>query len=339
MKALFLTGLICLSTLMSLFAQSDSLRITGNVTGFEDSTLLYFFPSIGGAGSISDSVHVTNNTFRLTYALPETPNRILLATADFKTRLSIWTENTELTITGDYEHFGESKVEGSPVNDVALALQAVQKEPKAFLSLIQSHIDTEPAILHLFFLKEKMTEDSLQQFYDMIPDSKRTYDYAKQIAVYLEMNGTQVPKVGDPLIDHQAFDPAGKSYSFSELNDRYLLIEFGSSYCGPCFMAVPELSELQMEAAEQLNIVSFSVDTREVSWRNGLKRMTPKETHAHLLHLWDGEGQNGKIPILYGIRGIPQFYLFDPQGTVVAKWTGYEEGIVQKKWEEVMADR
>lgn len=339
MKTLFLTGLICLSTLMSLLAQSDSLRITGHVTGFEDSTLLYFFPIIGNAGSKSDSVWVMNNTFSITYALPETPNRILLATTDFKTRLSIWTENTELTITGDYEHFGESKVKGSPINDVARVLMAADTNHEATLSLVRSHIGYEPAITKLFFMKEKLARDTLQQLYNLIPASKRDYDYAKQIAVYLEMNGTQVPKVGDSLINHQAFDPDGKSYSFSELNDRYLLIEFGSSYCGPCFMAVPELSELQMEAAEQLNIVSFSVDTREVSWRNGLKRMAPKETHAHLLHLWDGEGQNGKIPILYGIRGIPQFYLFDPQGTVVAKWTGYEEGIVQKKWEEVMVDK
>ncbi|MDW3652097.1 MAG: TlpA disulfide reductase family protein [Bacteroidia bacterium] len=320
----------------TIFSQNDSLRIDATLTGFEEGTYLYLWTSIGGVGSVRDSAKIKNGTFRISYLLEESPSSVFLTGKGFNPNLRFYGENKNMSISGDKENFSEAVVKGSKVNDVYLRLRKLKDNQEEQLKVIEENLDVAPALTSLYFLKDKISAEKMEELYQKIPEEKKGLDFAKRIASHIQASKMKVPEIGDDLIDFEVFDEAGKTYTFSDLNDRFLLIEFGSSFCGPCYAAAPELSKLQEEEQESLKIISFSLDSRESLWKQSLERLHAKEGHAKLLHLWDGEGENGIIPASYGVSGIPQFYLINPEGRVVAKWMGYEEGIVRKKWEETL---
>lgn len=334
MKTTMMMSLLVLFCLLGL-AQTEQMTISGEVTGFEDSSYLYLAVSKGDVGTTVDSVMILNSHFELSYHLPETPNVIYLAGKNFSPYVKIWADNVPMTFKGDRKDFSNSEVKGSPINDIARQFASNRKNETKQLELIRQYIDSEPAIHSLYFLKEKLPKEELQELAEQIPESLADYRFTKRIHSYLEASDQKPPEVGDPIVDFEAFDADGKTYRLSELNDRHILLEFGSSFCGPCFFAAPELSELQEKESEQLRVISFSIDSREDNWRSSLERLAKQEKHAHILHLWDGEGQNGKIPVWYDVQGIPVFFLINPEGTIVDKWVGYEEGIVKSHWTKV----
>ncbi|MEM7369960.1 MAG: TlpA disulfide reductase family protein [Bacteroidota bacterium] len=339
MKTFF--SIICLSICIpfGVWAQSEPMDIQGRFTGFEDSAYLFLYVSAGGVGTKTDSAMIVNGQFHISHHLPETPNVIYLAGENFDPFLKIWAENLPISIIGNKNNFRHCKVTGAPINDVAIQFLDAGTNRKKQLKLIHQHIDTEPAIHSLFFLKDKLSLVKLEELYHQIPERLADYRFTKRIKSFLEASEVKPPKVGDQMIDFEAFDGEGKTYTLSELNDRYMILEFGSSFCGPCFKAAPELSELQETEAAQLKVISFSIDSREDNWRKSLKRLAGQEGHAHILHLWDGEGENGKIPFWYDVKGVPVFFIINPEGVVVDKWVGYKTGIVKRHWEKVISSK
>ncbi|MEM8886882.1 MAG: TlpA disulfide reductase family protein [Bacteroidota bacterium] len=329
-----ITYLLLILLAFPLFSQNDRLRITATFSGFEEGTYLYLWTTVGGVGSIRDSAKIINGTFQISYALEESPTSIYLTGKGFNPNLRFYAGNENILISGTKENFSKASVKGSPVNEVYTQLRELKDKHEEQLKVIEEHLDMAPALTALYFMKDTLSIEKMEELYQKIPEDKKSLDYAKRIASHIQASNTKVPEVGDKMIDFEVFDEKRETYRFSELNDRYLLIEFGSSFCGPCYAAAPELSQLQEEEQERLKIISFSLDSRESLWEQSLERLHAKEGHAKLLHLWDGEGENGIIPASYGVSGIPQFFLIDPEGTVVAKWMGYAEGLVRKKWEE-----
>lgn len=332
MKTFVCTISIILVSTLSLFSQSDSLRINAHFEGFEEGTYLYLWTNVGGIGSIADSAQIQDKRFSITYKLLESPSVVYVAGKNFNPMIRFWTHNNSVTLTGKRETFKESSIEGSPINEVAIRLRGLNDHSDELIAYLGEHLDKEPAIQKLYFLLEKTDRETISKLYQKIPEALHGYDYSKRIQTYLALPNLEVPNIGDHLVDFEAYDAEGKNYSLADLNDRYLILEFGSSYCGPCFFAVPELSKLQEEQKDKLRIVSFSMDTRESNWRKGLERIAQREEFAHVLHIWDGEGENGAVPLRYGIAGIPVFYLFNPAGRVIDKWEGYREGEVLKHW-------
>ena len=336
MKTL-LSSLLLLLWVFPLWSQSDSLRIKASLTGFEEGSYLYLWTTVGGVGSIRDSAKIKEGTFQISYALEESPTTIYLTGKGFNPNLRFYAANEDISIAGDKESFSEASVKGSPVNEVYVQLRKLKDNLEEQLKVIEENLDMAPALTALYFLKDTLSPEKMEDLYQKIPEDKKSLDYAKRIASHLQASKSKIPEIGDEMIDFEVFDESGKTYTFADLNDRYLLIEFGSSFCGPCYAAAPELSQLQEEEEARLKIISFSLDSRESLWKQSLERLHAKEGHAKLLHLWDGEGENGIIPASYGVSGIPQFFLINPEGKVVAKWMGYAEGLVRKKWEESLA--
>lgn len=52
-------------------------------------------------------------------------------------------------------------------------------------------------------------------------------------------------KEGDKMADTELFDLDGKIHHLTDFNGKYILLDFWSSGCGPCIMALPEMKEIQ----------------------------------------------------------------------------------------------
>lgn len=333
-KAIFIL-LMMLYSSTSVFSQAESMHITGTFTGYPDSTQLNFFYSEGNIASKVDSTYIIDGKVDFTYHLDESPNEVLLALSDFSSYIKFWAENTEIQIVGDKSDFKKSKIIGSPLQTVKQALKD-ENNRKNKLSLIKQNLDKQPAIGELYWLVygKKIPIDTVEAFYKLIPEDMRSYDFARKLNNMILASDMPELKVGSKYIDFDAFDPENNNYKLSELLDRHVLIEFGSSACGPCIMAIPEMRDIHNQYGDKIRILSFSMDSREKSWRDGIKRMKEMKGEMPWLHLWDGEGDYGLVNAQYKVEGLPTFYLISPEGDIVEKWMGYKEGLVKEKLEE-----
>ena len=134
----------------------------------------------------------------------------------------------------------------------------------------------------------------------------------------------KVVKIGEDMADGDLYDLEGNLHHLSELKGKYLLLDFWSSGCGPCIMALPEMGELQQKYADKLTIVSLSSDT-EKTWKAASAR------HKMTWKNWSDKKQTGGLYAQYGVRGIPHYVLISPEGKMVDTWSGYGKGSLLQK--------
>ena len=131
----------------------------------------------------------------------------------------------------------------------------------------------------------------------------------------------KVVQIGDDMADADLYDLDGKIHHLAEWKGKYLLLDFWSSGCGPCIMALPEMGELQEKYADKLAIVSLSSDT-EKRWR------AASAEHKMTWANWSDKKQTGGLNARYGVGGLPHYVLISPEGKVVDSWSGYGKGVL-----------
>ena len=131
-------------------------------------------------------------------------------------------------------------------------------------------------------------------------------------------------EVGKEMADTDLFDLQGNKHHLAELKGKYILIDFWSSGCGPCIMAIPEMGELASTYKDKLNIVSISTDNKNV-WERASKE------HPMTWNNWNDLKGNAGIYAQYDQSGIPNYTLISPEGIVLEQWMGYGKGSLKKK--------
>jgi cytochrome c biogenesis protein CcmG/thiol:disulfide interchange protein DsbE len=136
-----------------------------------------------------------------------------------------------------------------------------------------------------------------------------------------------------PLVGRQAPPIHGRSLTgsgtvtLSGLAGRWVLVNFAASWCVPCREEMPQLTSFasQHGQARTATIVTVAYDEGDVpSLRSWLRA-----SHAG----WPAV-DDGQAVVDYGVSGIPESYLVDPAGTVVAKYVG---GVVASQLDAFMA--
>lgn len=101
-----------------------------------------------------------------------------------------------------------------------------------------------------------------------------------------------------------------------EATDNLLLLDFWATWCAPCIKAMPELTELHEEFADDgLTIVGVSIDESPDKVAKFLEKkpldyavaLDSKETPA-----WQA----------FAVAAIPAMYLLDREGRIVGEWKG-----------------
>ncbi len=130
-------------------------------------------------------------------------------------------------------------------------------------------------------------------------------------------NGT----TASPLLGHAApvvTGPAlngGGSYSLAQFRGQWVLVNFAASWCVPCREENPQLQSFMSEHAVSHSAVVLAVafDPSDV----GSLASYLRSSHDTWPAVNDPSAE-----VAYGVSQIPQSYLVDPQGTVVAKFFG-----------------
>jgi peroxiredoxin len=120
---------------------------------------------------------------------------------------------------------------------------------------------------------------------------------------------------GQPFINFTLNDTGGKPVNFENLKGKYILLDFWASWCGPCRAENPNvLKAYQQFKDRNFDVVAVSLDTKKDAWMKAIK-----EDGMPWTQLSDLMGWKSPVAMEYGIEAIPQNFLLDPQGRIVAQ--------------------
>ena len=142
----------------------------------------------------------------------------------------------------------------------------------------------------------------------------RAYNAAESICLHVDsIADTPIKNVplgiGDKMEDFKLYDYNDSVHYLSELQGKYIVLEFSSLTCGPCQAIKPMLEKFYSKYKERVKMVTISEDPvylwkdkpmGEVSW-----------------HEWNDHDYTLNIRRKYGIKQIPTFVIIDPSGTII----------------------
>lgn len=171
--------------------------------------------------------------------------------------------------------------------------------------------------------KIEIPRSKLQNYFDNLSLEFKNTAYAKSINSHLKYPDL---KVGEKYYDFSAFEKEGKKKMFSEyFNDKYVLLDFSTLYCGFCIEAIPGLEKIKKSLNKKIEIVTYYVDTSQKGF-DGLSQKHSENWNV----LWDRKGRLSDTYAKYKVFGTPTFYLFDPNGKLVQMFDGYSEDLLEQ---------
>ena len=98
--------------------------------------------------------------------------------------------------------------------------------------------------------------------------------------------------------------------------NRYTLVEFWASWCGPCIAEIPYLKSAYANFRDKgFEILSVNLDEDPEAW----KTASVDDYEIPWLNVCDGEAFDSTIAKLYRVKGIPANYLITSDGKRVAR--------------------
>ena len=132
---------------------------------------------------------------------------------------------------------------------------------------------------------------------------------------------------GIQYIDFGMETPEGAPIKVSDFvsKNKYTLIDFWASWCGPCHAEMPTVVRAYDEFhSKGLEIIGVSLDNNKGDWVRALRDLKMTWPQMSDLQGWECAGAQ-----LYGVRSIPSNFLIDQKGRIVAQDLR-GEGLIQK---------
>ena len=122
--------------------------------------------------------------------------------------------------------------------------------------------------------------------------------------------------VGAIAPDFTQNTPDNLPVKLSSLRGQYVLIDFWASWCGPCRQENPNLVKAFNTYKDKgFTILSVSLDQENgrEAWVKAIQKDNLTWTHVSDLKFW-----NNAVAQEYGVHAVPQNFLLDPSGKIVA---------------------
>lgn len=220
------------------------------------------------------------------------------------------------------------------LNDEYAASSAEKKEDEAYIADLQARaadffklqatlteqfINENPnSYISLNLVDETLSPANITTFeaaFQNLSANLRNSTKGKSIAEKIE--GMRKLAVGATAPDFTLPDTSGNDLSLSSLRGKYVLVDFWASWCGPCRHENPFVVAAYNKYKDKgFTILGVSLDNpgKKDAWMKAIE----DDQLAQWTHVSDLQGWQSDVVKLYSIRGIPQNYLLDQDGKIVA---------------------
>ncbi|GHA52093.1 hypothetical protein GCM10007103_35540 [Salinimicrobium marinum] len=193
---------------------------------------------------------------------------------------------------------------------------------------IADNINSDYALSQLVIYKTDFSISFIKEQLSNLSPNYKNSKYAQVLKTFIE---NEPLDKGNKFYDFTAENQNGQSVKFSNFfKDKYVLLEFHSPYCSWSGKALSEIKMLSEQMSDSLKIVTFSVDENKEDW---LKEY--KTNQVSWTSLYNENGRYSDVYTKYQVFATPTYYLFEENGTVVEKWDGYNENLIEQIKERI----
>lgn len=297
--------------------QKEQFYLTGKTKDFNDGEMIYLRLN----NTIIDSAKVVNNQFEFNTKLENYPANVILLKKDFSQYRFLWIEDKEMTFDATQSDFRNATVSGSETENISQELASLKKnlEPgnsdkiKIEQDFVKNHPNSIVSASVLSIYSSTWGKKKTEELYNFLSEEVKNTTYGKEIQNYINL--AVEPTIGDKYVDFKMNDVDGNSLQLSELEGKLILLEFWASWCGPCRAENPNLVKSYENYKDKgFEIFAVSLDAEKESWEKAIAK-----DNLPWKHVSDLAGDKNKASIIYGISGIPDNFLINSEGVIVAR--------------------
>lgn len=337
--------------LASVFAfvgcSSNKCEIVGRIDNFNAIGYVYLV-DMWNARTVIDSVKLVNgNTFHFKRVKHE-PTFAQLVLESGRPVSYLFVENGQVRVAGD-ANLGDNMCSGTPANDAFTAMMARNRElvskyrdavtagDTATAEAIDNEhtqmqeeffVQNKENVFGLFMLKQQsysMPSMELLGKLEQLPEDMKALPIAEGMKASAERKFKTEPQAeGSDYVPHyiniEQPTPAGEMVSLQSVvenkKNRYVLLDFWASWCGPCMAEMPHLKEAyKLYHKKGFEIYGVSFDAKKEAWEAAIKKQNMKWVNVSTLERFDNPAAED-----YAVESIPTNYLIDcSNGVIVAK--------------------
>ncbi|WP_129717414.1 TlpA disulfide reductase family protein [Pedobacter sp. SYP-B3415] len=339
---MFLAGTI----MMASGQTNPGYKITGTVSGMKNGAWLYL--RLATPDKNIDSCRVSNGRFQMSGRIQQKAAQVYLHTARYTDYVAFWLENVPMRIEvkagefkngsvagsathEEYKRFEQSKKPLSTQTDSiqkafdttkdratrnSLAFRLVEQRQKD-LQLDRNYIRSHPKSLISAYLLSVYAstwgKDTTAVLYGMLANDLKESGYGSQINEFIALN--RDIQIGKPYVDFQQPNTLGKPVKLSDIKARYILLDFWASWCGPCRDENPGFVSTYAKFKDKgFAILGVSLDVDKKLWLKAIA--DDKLTWENVSDL---KGDRNSAALIYGISAIPNNFLIDNKGNIIAR--------------------
>jgi peroxiredoxin len=207
----------------------------------------------------------------------------------------------------------------SPVfqNTMQDRFKAIQKDRERTLKIyIANHPNSYLSLMAISSMGGPSADvNEIEPLYNGLSQTLKDTEAGKQLKEsFAPLKATAL---GTLAPDFTQNDVDGKPVKLSSFKGKYVLLDFWASWCGPCRQENPNVVRVYNKyKTKNFTVLGVSLDrpNGKADWLKAIKDDGLTWTHVSDLKYW-----NNAAAGLYFVQSIPQNYLIDPQGKIVAK--------------------
>ncbi|MDR6566889.1 TlpA disulfide reductase family protein [Chitinophaga ginsengisegetis] len=311
--------------------------INGSLRKADNQTWAHVYYQLDGK-RIHDSVKITDGRFTLTGNIAEPVKSVIsITTPSSGTRPTFtgayfYLEAGNITVT-NADTSRQLRIGGTPLNeeysrleqalskasarqaDTALNSYAAiaQRRQDVYREFVAKHpasqISLDLVLNDIGGAADMMQKETL--FNNLSPALKNS---TAGVAFTQRVEQAKLLLPGKPAPDFTEKDTAGIAVSLKDFRGKYVLIDFWASWCMPCRAENPHvLNAYNKYKDRNFTILGVSLDKSRADWIKAIK-----EDNLPWQQISSLDPQNAEGAKKYAVRFIPQNYLIDPEGKIIA---------------------